>query len=70
MSLYSYNMTVENLNLRGEIMFDNLSEIVKKGDNGDISAMMEFVKDNEIRLASKSEYDIKKKKTWLSSETR
>ncbi len=51
-------------------MFDNLSEIVKKGDNGDISAMMEFVKDNEIRLASKSEYDIKKKKTWLSSETR
>ena len=26
-------------------MFDNLNEIISKGDNGDIDAMIEFVKD-------------------------
>lgn len=59
-------MIVGNLKLRGGIMFDNLSEIVKQGDNGDIAAMIKFVRDNDICLASKSEYDIKKRRhTYL-----
>ena len=39
-------------------MLDNLSSIIKKGDKGDIESMIEFVKDYDLKLASKEEPDI------------
>ena len=39
-------------------MFENLNEIISKGDNGDIDAMIVFVKDWELKKASKEEPDI------------
>ena len=39
-------------------MFENLNEIISKGDNGDIDAMIEFVKDWELKKASNEEPDI------------
>lgn len=40
-------------------MFDNLSEIIKKGDKGDIDSMIEFVENYDLEQASKDEPDIK-----------
>ena len=43
-------------------MFENLNEIISKGDNGDIDAMIVFVKDWELEKASKEEPDIKERR--------
>ena len=43
-------------------MFDNLAQTIRKADNGDVRAMIEFVSDNEICIASKNEFDIRKRR--------
>ncbi len=43
-------------------MFDNLNEIIRKGDEGDIDSMIAFVKDYDLELAGKEEPDIQERR--------